>query len=535
MLNRILRLEGEVRQSPEDFELWCALADARIAVGQHDAAVEALEAAERCAAPEVSDHVRLGALVQRAGLLDRARKIFLRACQLDPEAASPQGHLGACLVALGEVAAGASCLAAASWLAPDDVGVRAALGKALVRLSRPDEARIHLEHAVHMAPSHPEAACHLAELYREDGDAVRARGVLEPAVAAHPYHRPAALSLAELLLQGGQTERAVEVLRALATHHDEDPAVLTALGRAERLAEHRASARATLTRAAALPDADSAPLVERGLLEQDAGRLPEAVDALREAVSRDPRDFAAHRALGEALHQAGDEDAALSSLARAALIAPDDPEVRDSISRIVKNSDPASDRSERATSEGRTAVAMRPSRMALSGDVHQFGMDRLLEFLSEQRRSGVLRVLSPSSAGELQIVEGSLAGATTSHSPRLGQLMMQAGLLDENTLEALVAEQHATRNPRPLGVLVVERHLLTAEQVRPVLEKQVLAALAEMMSWTDGQFAFDRQAQAALPPALGIEPEFLLEAARAERDLVKRSRTQPRRDFASTD
>ncbi|MCA9526846.1 MAG: hypothetical protein KC549_11190, partial [Myxococcales bacterium] len=105
MLNRILRLEGEVRENPDDFELWCALADARIAVGQHDAAVEALETAERCAAADVSEHVRLGALLQRAGMLDRARKTFVQACRLEPSSSAAQGHLGACLVALGEVAA----------------------------------------------------------------------------------------------------------------------------------------------------------------------------------------------------------------------------------------------------------------------------------------------------------------------------------------------------------------------------------------------------------------------------------------------
>ncbi len=514
MLNRILRLEGEVRQNPDDFELWCALADARIAMNQHDAAVEALDAAERCAAPEAGDHVRLGALLQRAGLLDRARKVFVQACRLDPSAAAAQGHLGACLVALGEVASGASCLASAAWLAPEDAGVRAALGKALVRLSRPDEARGHLEQAVAMAPSHPEAACHLAELYREDGEPRRARSVLEPAVAAHPYHRSAALALAEMCLNEGPMERAVEVLRILATHHDEDPAVLTALGRAERLAEHRASARATLTRAAALPDADSAPLVERGLLEQQAGRLPEAVDALREAVHRDPRDVEAHRALGEALHESGDAEAAISTLARAALIAPDDPKVRNSISRMMQSSEKTGETPSRDS---------RPARITLSGDVHQFSMDQLLEFLAEQKRSGVLRVLSRQAAGELQIVDGAVAGATTSSSPRLGHLLVQAGLMDENTLDALVAEQRATRNPRPLGVLVVERHLLTTDQVRPVLEKQVLASMAEMLAWTDGQFAFDGQAQDALPPALGIEAELLLEAARAQRDYLERS------------
>ena len=149
-------------------------------------------------------------------------------------------------------------------------------------------------------------------------------------------------------------------------------------------------------------------------------------------------------------------------------------------------------------------------------------MERLLQMLAERTSSGILRVVSPRGAGELHMVDGAVAGASTSTTNRLGELLVEAGLMDDHMLDTVVAEQRATRKPRPLGVLVVERHLLSAVQVRPILERQVLAALAEMLSWTDGQFAFDRQPSAALPPALGIDPDHLLEAARAERDYLTR-------------
>jgi Flp pilus assembly protein TadD len=521
VLNRILRLEGEVRQNPEDFDLWCALAEARIAVRQHDGAVDALESAEKCGNADVEHCVRLGSLFQQVGLLDRARRIFVQACRHAPESAQAQERLGLCLVALGDVRAGVTCLASATWLAPEDVAVRAALGRALTRVNRLDEAEAHLREAVRIAPDHPEAACNLADLCRVRGELSEARGVLVPAVEAHPHHRAAAMSLAELWIEEGSPHNAVTVLTNLAAHHSEDAMVLTALGRAERLAEHRASARATLTRAAALPDAPSEPLVERARLERSAGRMTEAVDALREAVSRDPQNLEAHRALGEALHAAGDRDGAMSMLTRAAFIDPEDESVRISLDKVAQDKLAHPSRPpERAASD--SSIPPRAKRIALSGDNNQYGMDRLLQILADRRSSGILRVVSPRGAGELHLVDGSVAGASTSTTNRLGELLVEAGLMDDHTLDSVVAEQRATRKPRPLGVLVVERHLLSANQVRPILERQVLAALAEMLGWSDGQFAFDRQAAAALPPALGIEPEHLLEAARAQRDLTSR-------------
>lgn len=524
MLNRILRLENEVRQHPEDFDLWCALAEARIAVRQHDAAVDALEAAEKCASAGSAHCVRLGGLFQRAGLLERARRTFVEGCRHSPDSAVAQERLGVCLVALGDVKAGVTCLAGATWLAPEDVAVRASLGRALMRMQRLDEAELHLREAVRLAPDNPDAACTLADLLRVKGEPEAARATLEPAVAAHAHHRAAAMSLAELWVEAKTPANAVGILRTLSTHHREDSMVLTALGRAERLAEDRASARATLTRAAALPDAASEPLVERAHLERAAGRMDEVVDALREAVQRDPQNTEAHRALGEALHATGDHDGAMSMLARAAFIDPQDSTIRAVLDRVAQAapSQPPITAAPPTRGPLDSSVPPRARRVALSGDIGQYGMERLLQMLAERSSSGILRMVSPRGAGELHMVDGAVAGASTSTTNRLGELLVEAGLMDDHMLDTVVAEQRATRKPRPLGVLVVERHLLSTEQVRPILERQVLAAMAEMLSWTDGQFAFDRQPSAALPPALGIDPDHLLEAARAERDYLTR-------------
>jgi Flp pilus assembly protein TadD len=478
VLNRILRLENEVRQHPKDFDLWCALAEARLAMRQHDAAVDALEVAAKCASAGAAHCVRLGGLFQQVGLLERARRTFVEGCRRSPDSAVAQERLGVCLLALGDVKAGVTCLAGATWLAPEDAAVRASLGRALMRMQRLDEAELHLREAARLAPNNPDAACTLADLQRIKGEPEAARATLEPAVVAHPHHRAAALSLAELWVEAKTPANAVGILRTLSTHHREDPIVLTALGRAERLAEDRASARATLTRAAALPDSASAPLVERAHLERAAGRMDEVVDALREAVQRDPQNTEAHRALGEALHATGDHDGATSTL----------------------------------------SSGPRARRVALSGDIGQYGMERLLKMLAERSSSGILRMVSPRGAGELHMVDGAVAGASTSTTNRLGELLVEAGLMDDQLLDTVVAEQRATRKPRPLGVLVVERHLLSAAQVRPILERHVFAAMAEMLSWTDGQFAFDHQSSAALPPALGIDPDHLLEATRAGRN-----------------
>ena len=57
-------------------------------------------------------------------------------------------------------------------------------------------------------------------------------------------------------------------------------------------------------------------------------------------------------------------------------------------------------------------------------------------------------------------------------TPRLGELLVQAGVVDEDTIERLIAQQ-ASKGAGRLGSLLIEQSLCTHEQIRDTLAKQM--------------------------------------------------------------
>ena len=179
-------------------------------------------------------------------------------------------------------------------------------------------------------------------------------------------------------------EQSLASLREAAARHPDDPdyswAVADALEAAGRPSEAAAQMREHLTR---WPDRPSGGWRALGRCEYRAGRLEPARDALREAVSRDPRDAEARLYLGLALQRLGDTDRAVQHLEMAAELDPelagdallvagishlsdgDDLRGRELLERVIKMSPDSSSAREARSLIGGVAPAPRPSALGI--------------------------------------------------------------------------------------------------------------------------------------------------------------------------
>jgi Flp pilus assembly protein TadD len=105
----------------------------------------------------------------------------------------------------------------------------------------------------------------------------------------------------------------------------ESPALAEA--RKLRRAGHKAKALALLDQTAAGSAADVVTTRERGLLALELGDLEKARTLLKASIESGPADWRVHSALGAALAQAGQQQAAQLEFARALELAPDHPVV----------------------------------------------------------------------------------------------------------------------------------------------------------------------------------------------------------------
>lgn len=126
-------------------------------------------------------------------------------------------------------------------------------------------------------------------------------------------------------------------------------------------------------------------------------------------------------------------------------------------------------------------------RVALFGDIAVMPIPEVVEFLHQGRRSGVLRVLTPSADRSIVFGEGMVRGATSDQpSEGLGQVCVKLGLVRPADLERVVSTMTAP-SPR-LGRMLVEAGLLQSHDLFRAVQAQVTEVFGGILIERAGHF-----------------------------------------------
>ena len=510
MINRILTLERRTRAQPHDPSVWCELAEARLQDGQRVEALAAAEAAAQSRIETAEQWIRIGDLFRALDLGEHARQMYLDACQRDRGSALAHLRLGESLLAEGNADDAANLFATAVWLAPDDPVVRIAEARALIALESQEEAREQLMTVVEAHPEQVAAWGLLADLHLARGESAQAFAALRKGSAAAPGDRDIGFRLGQLLLDAGFTRDAITVLGALAGHHS-DPEVLDLLAEAHIRAGDRTAAVTTL-RQRRQKARDAVTAARLGELLREAEQYEEAIPLLTEALAG-ASDSGVYVQLGQALLATGRAERAMDvaeyGIARFG-------EERGLVRLLGKARAAAGDDDDAEADRSLDVPMLRPES-AFAGNIKQFKVVDLLEFLRLNQRTGTLRLIWEGRMGEVLLHKGKLAGVSTSDAARVGDLLVRGGHLSAADLEHAIRLQQERSRPAPLGQVLIENAMIDEETLRPVLDEQIQAAIGDIMRWTDGHFAFEADDGAVEAPSILFDTAMMmLDALRLE-------------------
>jgi tetratricopeptide (TPR) repeat protein len=281
--------KGVIAADPGNATAHLVLADAQLELGEHDSAMDSVQAAIDLH-PDLRSYNRAAHLRWLAGDFDSALAIMELALDSgsarDPEASAwCFVDLGAMFLHRGDPARALASTERALALVPDYVPGLVLEARALARADRMPEAIVTMEQALERRPS-VEDLLRLAEWHEELGDdaaAAKQRARAEQLVGDDP--RPMALDLAR---RGLEPERAVELARRelqarrnIAAHD----ALALALARAGQHDEALTSMQAAL----ALGTKDANLHLHAALVHALAGRMAEARTAYEHARTIDER------------------------------------------------------------------------------------------------------------------------------------------------------------------------------------------------------------------------------------------------------
>ncbi|HEY5959187.1 MAG TPA: DUF4388 domain-containing protein, partial [Polyangiaceae bacterium] len=115
--------------------------------------------------------------------------------------------------------------------------------------------------------------------------------------------------------------------------------------------------------------------------------------------------------------------------------------------------------------------------------------------------------------GAVHLRNGFISGAAAPNTISLRDVLITAGKLTAEISERAAALQKRTQPHLPIGAILVNEGWVSTEDIVASLRTQTYAAIAELLHWGDGQFAFDPEVGEGAPESqveIALDPQAVL-------------------------
>ncbi len=130
--------------------------------------------------------------------------------------------------------------------------------------------------------------------------------------------------------------------------------------------------------------------------------------------------------------------------------------------------------------------------MELRGKFQGFDFAHLLQMLAITAKNGRLRLEGDDSQGLVLLRNGKIICAvSTSVRESLGSILLSRGWLTREQLERGLAMQQESDEERRLGAILVDEDLLDQERLEAAVAEQTGQVISEFLRWRSGSFEFD--------------------------------------------
>ncbi|MCH9649299.1 MAG: DUF4388 domain-containing protein [Deltaproteobacteria bacterium] len=128
--------------------------------------------------------------------------------------------------------------------------------------------------------------------------------------------------------------------------------------------------------------------------------------------------------------------------------------------------------------------------MSISGSLEDVSVSDVMQFIHLGRRTGTLMLARGSSRAMIGFHEGRLISAQGPTTPKLGDLLVRAGAVDEPTLQLAIQQQEEAGIRKTLGQILIAQGAVEEEGLRQVISEQIESTVSNLVSWENGTFEF---------------------------------------------
>jgi Domain of unknown function (DUF4388) len=143
------------------------------------------------------------------------------------------------------------------------------------------------------------------------------------------------------------------------------------------------------------------------------------------------------------------------------------------------------------------ASAMSEAVRPMQGNIRDFSLAEVLQFIALGRRTGLLEIQVGAERHRVYLRNGVIVGVNAVNAGTL-KVLAEADLVPTGALEAALSESQ--REGRDLGAVLVQRGLVTAANWQRFVQRELERLLYRLFSLTDAPFSFQTADFPSLPP-----------------------------------
>ncbi len=148
--------------------------------------------------------------------------------------------------------------------------------------------------------------------------------------------------------------------------------------------------------------------------------------------------------------------------------------------------------------------------MSINGVLEDLPLADVLQFIHLGRRTGTLFMWrDDEERAEIGFHDGRIVGAWAPGHRKLGDLLVEAGLLSRGQVEAALDIQRRIEPPRSLGRILVDSGAVRRDQIHHVVREQVKTTVFDLVTWRQGHFHFEVD-ELDPPDDFSVEPDEVL-------------------------
>jgi hypothetical protein len=153
-----------------------------------------------------------------------------------------------------------------------------------------------------------------------------------------------------------------------------------------------------------------------------------------------------------------------------------------------------------------------------AGDLEEFALPDLLEFLRNSHRTGLLVCSSGHGTGTVQMSRGMIVAADSPNALDVRALLLTSSDLAPERRQVLAGLPVEYFGDDMIEGVLVSRDLVPRDEVERVRVARIYSAFREMMAWTSGRFSFDPAVPIVSNPAFALSAQTILMHIYQEQD-----------------